>query len=126
MTNRKHNPETDNLVQYERCLRNLEANKNKKIIAGTLIRKLYAIPPEKRGMVKYYLKELLYGNEVQFKDRADKMFRTMAYRLLDSCGSLRIPVLERYEFDESGEKVIVSAKVRGNYSFVWPAIEGTE
>ena len=103
MTNRKHNPETDNLVQYERYLRNLEANKNKKIIAGTLIRKLYAI-----------------------QDRADKMFRTMAYRLLDSCGSLRIPVLERYEFDDTGEKVIVSAKVRGNYSFVWPAIEGTE
>ena len=126
MSNQKHNPETDNLIQYERYLRNLEANKNKKIIAGTLIRKLYAIPPEKRGMVKYYLKELLYGNEVQFKDRADKMFRTMAYRLLDSCGSLRILVLERYEFDESGEKVIVSAKVRGNYSFVWPAIEGTE
>ena len=54
------------------------------------------------------------------------MFRTMAYRLLDSCGSLRIPVLERYEFDDTGEKVIVSAKVRGDYSFVWPAIEGTE
>ena len=63
MSNQKHNPETDNLVQYERYLRSLEANKNKKIIAGTLIRKLYAIPPEKRGMVKYYLKELLCGKE---------------------------------------------------------------
>lgn len=126
MSNQKHDPETDNLIQYERFLRGLEANKNKKIIAGTLLRKLCSIPPEKRGLVKYYLRELLYGNEVQFKDRADKMFRTMAYRLLDSCGSLRIPVLERYEFDETGEKVLVSAKVRGNYSFVWPAIEGAE
>lgn len=105
---------------------NWKLQREDKIIAGTLLRKLCAVPSEQKPAVKYWLHELLKGREVNFKvsDFAEKMARLKAYRLIDNCGSLYIPVLERYELDSSGERVLVSARLRGDYNYIWPAIEG--